>query len=321
MFIDFTEVELASGKGGKGSVHFRREKYVPKGGPDGGDGGRGGHVIFQADVNLHTLQDVRYKRKYHADDGKPGAGSMKSGKNGQDVIVKVPVGTIVRRKDTGEVVVDFVDEYDSKIICKGGKGGRGNVHFKSATNQSPRKAEPGLPGEMGKFEIELKVLADVGLVGLPNSGKSTLLSRISAARPKIADYPFTTLEPKLGIVKYGEYQSFVMADIPGLIQGASEGKGLGHQFLKHVERNKVLLYLIDTMDETPMETYTILRKEVLDFNPDLIAKPFLICRTKADLKNEVSAEWADFETEPLVISSVTGEGLDPLISELVKLID
>ena len=321
MFIDFTEVELASGKGGKGSVHFRREKYVPKGGPDGGDGGRGGHVVFQSDANLHTLQDVRYKRKYHADDGKPGSGAMKSGKNGQDVIVKVPVGTIVRRKDTSKVVVDFVEEYDSKVICKGGKGGRGNVHFKSATNQSPRKAEPGLPGEKRKFEIELKVLADVGLVGLPNSGKSTLLSRISAARPKIADYPFTTLEPKLGIVKYGEYQSFVMADIPGLIQGASEGKGLGHQFLKHIERNKVLLYLIDTMDETPMETYAILRKEVLDFNPDLIAKPFLICRSKADLKNEVSAEWEDFETEPLVISSVTGEGLDLLISELVKLID
>ena len=316
MFIDFTEVELIAGNGGRGAVHFRREKFVPKGGPDGGDGGRGGHIIFKADANLHTLQDVRYRRKYKADDGGAGGGSRKSGKNGSDVIVSVPVGTLIRKKDSDGIMADFVTEGDTAIICNGGNGGKGNMRFKSATNRAPRKAQPGLPGESGRFEIELKVLADVGLVGLPNAGKSTLLSRISAARPKIADYPFTTLEPKLGIVKYAEYQSFVMADIPGLIEGASEGKGLGHQFLKHIERNKVLLYLIDTIDETPFQTYKTLENELLQFNPDLGVKPVLICRTKSDIENELSSEWGKFDQDVLVISSVTGDGLDELISTL-----
>jgi len=316
MFIDFTEVELIAGNGGKGAVHFRREKFVPKGGPDGGDGGRGGHIIFKADANLHTLQDVRYRRKYKADDGGAGGGSRKSGKNGSDVIVSVPVGTLIRKKDSDGIMADLVTEGDTAIICNGGNGGKGNMRFKSATNRAPRKAQPGLPGESGRFEIELKVLADVGLVGLPNAGKSTLLSRISAARPKIADYPFTTLEPKLGIVKYAEYQSFVMADIPGLIEGASEGKGLGHQFLKHIERNKVLLYLIDTIDETPFQTYKTLENELLQFNPDLRVKPVLICRTKSDIENELSSEWGKFDQDVLVISSVTGDGLDELISTL-----
>ncbi len=316
MFIDFTEVELIAGNGGRGAVHFRREKFVPKGGPDGGDGGRGGHIIFKADANLHTLQDVRYRRKYKADDGGAGGGSRKSGKNGSDVIVSVPVGTLIRKKDSDGIMADFVTEGDTAIICNGGNGGKGNMRFKSATNRAPRKAQPGLPGESGRFEIELKVLADVGLVGLPNAGKSTLLSRISAARPKIADYPFTTLEPKLGIVKYAEYQSFVMADIPGLIEGASEGKGLGHQFLKHIERNKVLLYLIDTIDETPFQTYKTLENELLQFNPDLRVKPVLICRTKSDIENELSSEWGKFDQDVLVISSVTGDGLDELISTL-----
>jgi len=316
MFIDFTEVELIAGNGGKGAVHFRREKFVPKGGPDGGDGGRGGHIIFKADANLHTLQDVRYRRKYKADDGGAGGGSRKSGKNGSDVIVSVPVGTLIRKKDSDGIMADLVTEGDTAIICNGGNGGKGNMRFKSATNRAPRKAQPGLPGESGRFEIELKVLADVGLVGLPNAGKSTLLSRISAARPKIADYPFTTLEPKLGIVKYAEYQSFVMADIPGLIEGASEGKGLGHQFLKHIERNKVLLYLIDTIDERPFQTYKTLENELLQFNPDLRVKPVLICRTKSDIENELSSEWGKFDQDVLVISSVTGDGLDELISTL-----
>ena len=244
MFIDYAKVELKAGNGGAGAVSFRREKYIPKGGPDGGDGGRGGHIIFQADSNLHTLQDVRYMKQYNAENGAKGTGACKTGRNGTDVIVSVPIGTIIKKIEKADIVADLVEENQRVIVCRGGYGGRGNTHFKTSTLQTPLKAQSGKPGESGLFEIELKVLADVGLVGLPNAGKSTLLARLSAARPKIADYPFTTLEPHLGIVKYNEYQSFVMADIPGLIDGASSGKGLGHQFLKHVERNKILVYLI-----------------------------------------------------------------------------
>jgi GTP-binding protein len=320
MFIDYTEIELMAGRGGKGSVHFRREKYIPKGGPDGGDGGRGGHIIFKADANLHTLQDVRYRRKYKADDGNDGGGSRKTGKNGKDIIVLVPVGTVVRNKKENTFIADLIENGEIIIMRKGGMGGKGNIRFKTSTNQAPRIAQSGLPGETGHFIIELKVLADVGLVGLPNAGKSTLLSRISSARPKIADYPFTTLNPNLGIVKYGDYNSFVMADIPGLIEGASKGKGLGHQFLKHIERNKVLLYLIDCTDETPYQTFKTLENEILQFNADLDVKPKLICRTKADLESELSEEWGKFEQEILVISSISGEGLNRLIATLVKMI-
>jgi GTP-binding protein len=320
MFIDYTEIELMAGRGGKGSVHFRREKYIPKGGPDGGDGGRGGHIIFKADANLHTLQDVRYRRKYKADDGNDGGGSRKTGKNGKDIIVLVPVGTVVRNKKENTFIADLIENGETIIMRKGGMGGKGNIRFKTSTNQAPRIAQSGLPGETGHFIIELKVLADVGLVGLPNAGKSTLLSRISSARPKIADYPFTTLNPNLGIVKYGDYNSFVMADIPGLIEGASKGKGLGHQFLKHIERNKVLLYLIDCTDETPYQTFKTLENEILQFNADLDVKPKLICRTKADLESELSEEWGKFEQEILVISSISGEGLNRLIATLVKMI-
>jgi GTP-binding protein len=320
MFIDYTEIELIAGRGGKGSVHFRREKYIPKGGPDGGDGGRGGHIIFKADANLHTLQDVRYRRKYKADDGNDGGGSRKTGKNGKDIIVLVPVGTVVRNKKENTFIADLIENGETIIMRKGGMGGKGNIRFKTSTNQAPRIAQSGLPGETGHFIIELKVLADVGLVGLPNAGKSTLLSRISSARPKVADYPFTTLNPNLGIVKYGDYNSFVMADIPGLIEGASKGKGLGHQFLKHIERNKVLLYLIDCTDETPYQTFKTLENEILQFNADLDVKPKLICRTKADLESELSEEWGKFEQEILVISSISGEGLNRLIATLVKMI-
>jgi|TARA_B100001250_G_C19793118_1_gene787474 GTP-binding protein len=318
MFIDFTEVELVAGNGGKGAVHFRREKFVPKGGPDGGDGGRGGHISFKADANLHTLQDVRYRRNYKADDGGAGGGSRKAGKGGKDITVLVPVGTLIRKKDDHTVVADLIENGEEIIVCRGGMGGKGNIRFKTATNRAPRKAQPGLPGETGHYEIELKVLADVGLVGLPNAGKSTLLSRISAARPKIADYPFTTLEPNLGIVKYGDYSSFVMADIPGLIEGASDGKGLGHQFLKHIERNKILLYLIDGTDETPYQSFKTLENEILQFNPDLDVKPILICRTKSDIGNELVEEWKKFDQDILVISSISGDGLDKLISTLGK---
>ncbi len=319
MFIDFTEVELIAGKGGKGAVHFRREKFIPKGGPDGGDGGRGGHIIFKADSNLHTLQDFSYRKRYKAADGGSGGGSRKTGKNGDDQIILVPIGTLVNNKQTGELIADFMIQGESKIICEGGKGGKGNIRFKSSRNQAPRKAQPGMPGESGQFTIELKILADVGLVGLPNAGKSTLLSTISAAKPKIADYPFTTLEPHLGIVKYAEYHSFVMADIPGLIEGASQGKGLGHKFLKHIERNKILLYLIDSVDETPFQTYKKLENELLEFNPDLAIKPKMICRTKSDIVIDLSDEWKQFD-DIITISSVSGDGLDNLISKIAKII-
>ena len=318
MFIDFAEIELFAGNGGKGSVHFRREKFVPKGGPDGGDGGRGGHVVFSADSNLHTLQDVRYHKKYRAENGGKGGGSRKTGKNGSDITVRVPIGTIIREKDSRNIVADLVENDQSVIICKGGRGGKGNIRFKSSTNRAPRKAQPGEIGESGRYEIELKVLADIGLVGLPNAGKSTLLSRLSAARPKVADYPFTTLEPNLGIVKYGEYESFVMADIPGLIEGASSGKGLGHKFLKHVERNKALLFLIDSQDTNPLQTFKTLQNELLQFNADLGIKQILVSRTKSDLEIELSDEWSKFEQDILVISSVTGDGLDQLVAKLVS---
>ena len=316
MFIDYTTVELIAGHGGKGAVHFRREKFIPKGGPDGGDGGRGGHIIFTADTNLHTLQDVRYRKRYQAEKGGPGGGSRKTGKNGADINVLVPVGTIIREKGAKDILADLSHDKDQVTVCKGGIGGKGNIRFKSSTNRAPRKAQPGEPGESGIYEIELKVLADVGLVGKPNAGKSTLLSSISSARPKIADYPFTTLEPNLGIVKYGDYNSFVMADIPGLIEGASSGKGLGHKFLRHIERNKVLLYLIDSQDETPLKTFEALQRELLQFNPDLGIKPVYICRTKSDLNVELSKQWNDFEDDVIVISSVSRDGLDELISKL-----
>ena len=276
MFIDHTQIDISAGNGGAGAVSFRREKFIPKGGPDGGDGGRGGHVIFIVDTNLHTLQDIRYRRRYKAENGHSGRGSNKTGKNGKDVIILVPAGSIIRRKGSDQVIVDLTVEGQKHIICSGGQGGKGNARFKTATKQAPRKAQPGIEGETGIFEIELKILADVGLVGLPNAGKSTLLASISSARPKIADYPFTTLKPNLGIVKYGEYDSFVMADIPGLIKGASLGKGLGHQFLRHIERNRVHLFLIDCLEDKPLDVYKTLKNELQNFNEDLINKPYLI---------------------------------------------
>lgn len=321
MFIDFTEVSLFAGNGGKGAVSFRREKYIPLGGPDGGDGGRGGHVIFKADSNLRTLQDVRYNRKYRAENGFSGGSSRKTGRSGKDKIIIVPVGTLIKDKLSKSIIGDLTQSGENIIVCNGGRGGRGNIRFKSSTNQAPRKAQPGESGESGVYEIELKILADVGLVGMPNAGKSTLLAHLSAAKPKIADYPFTTLEPNLGIVKYGEYNSFVMADIPGLIEGASNGKGLGIQFLKHIERNKVLLYLIDSTDNHPYKTFKTLEKEILDFNPDLIIKPNLICRTKSDIECDLSEEWDNFKDKVNVISSVSGQGLNEIISKLSKMIN
>ena len=290
MFVDYTKVELHAGKGGPGCVSFRREKYIPKGGPDGGNGGRGGNIIVQGDSNLHTLQDIRYSRIYTAKNGTPGLSSMKTGKDGEDIIIRVPLGTLIRNVTSGMVAADIVEDGDEVVICKGGIGGKGNVNFKSSTHQTPRYAQPGTEGETGEFEFELKVLADVGLVGLPNAGKSTLLSVLSKARPKIADYPFTTLEPHLGIVKTGEYQSFLMADIPGLIEGASKGKGLGHQFLRHIERNRLLLYLIDGNEEEPLNIFNTLKNELKTYNEALLLKPIVLVRTKGDTLNDVDEE-------------------------------
>lgn len=320
MFIDYTVIKCLSGKGGQGAVTFRREKYIPKGGPDGGDGGKGGDVIFIADKQLHTLQDIRYKKTYLAGKGQQGSSNQKTGKNGDNAIIRVPLGTVVKEMKSENVVADLVDDKQEFIALQGGKGGRGNARFKSSTHQTPRYAQPGIEGQANTYALELKVLADVGLVGLPNAGKSTLLSVVSAARPKIADYPFTTLEPNLGIVKYGDYKSFVMADIPGLIEGAAEGKGLGHQFLKHVERTQVLLYLIDCTEEDPQSVFKTLSTELKTYNPDLDKKPQLIIRTKTDLLNEENEKnWTSFE-KYIDISSVTNSGLNPLISHITELL-
>ena len=320
MFIDYAEITCASGKGGSGVVTFRREKFVPKGGPDGGDGGEGGSVIFVADQNLHTLQDIRYKKSYQAENGAPGSSNQKTGRAGEDVYIPVPLGTLIREKDTSRVEADLITDGEEYVACPGGKGGKGNTHFKTATRQTPRYAQKGSRGEKRKFTIELKVLADVGLVGLPNAGKSTLLAAVSSARPKIADYPFTTLQPHLGIVKYDEYQSFVMADIPGLIEGASEGKGLGHQFLKHIERTKLLLFLIDTMEPGPADTHELLQQELLNHNQELSKRKHLIVRTKIDTKTD-NTDWAKMDNEYLEISSVSGAGIPELIKRIGKLLD
>ncbi len=321
MFIDFTQIDISAGNGGSGAVSFRREKFIPKGGPDGGDGGRGGHVIFKVDTNLHTLQDIRYRKRYKAENGHPGRGSNKTGKNGKDVVILVPAGSVIRKKGHERIIVDLTVNGQNHIICNGGQGGKGNARFKTSTKQAPRKAQPGIEGESGVFEIELKVLADVGLVGLPNAGKSTLLSSISSAKAKVADYPFTTLKPNLGIIKYGEYESFVMADIPGLIEGASLGKGLGHQFLRHIERNRIHLFLIDCMEENPYDVYKTLKNELKNFNDKLVKKPSLICRTKSDLAQELSPQWNDFNDKIYDISSLKKEGIDELILSLVELLN
>ena len=283
MFIDYTIIELNSGKGGSGCISFRREKYIPKGGPDGGNGGNGGNIYAISDKNIHTLHDVRYNRIYNAQNGDQGSSNSKTGRDGDDIIIKVPIGTIIKNTKTKEVVADFTQEGQKEIICRGGKGGRGTINYKTSTRQTPRFAQKGTAGESGIFELELKVLADVGLVGFPNAGKSTLLSVLSKARPKIADYPFTTLEPHLGIVKYEEFKSFAMADIPGLIEGASDGKGLGHKFLKHIERNRLLLFLIENSDLNPQQTFNALKKELKSFNPSLLLKPIILIRTKSDI--------------------------------------
>ena len=319
MFIDYAKIELQAGNGGNGAVAFHREKYIDKGGPSGGDGGRGGNIVFQTNTNLHTLQDIRYKRMYKAKNGQSGGSNKRTGKSGEDLIIQVPCGTIIKNIESKSIIKDLVKEDESHIICQGGIGGKGNFHFKSSTQQTPRFAQEGVKGQKLSIELELKVLADVGLVGLPNAGKSTLLSVMTTAKPKIADYPFTTLQPHLGIVKYGEYQSFVMADIPGLIEGASKGKGLGHQFLKHIERNKILLFLIDVEEKNPNEVYNQLLDELVNFNKDLLDKDRIVVRTKIDTISEDAAErWSSFSEEFIDISSVSNTGLNSLKDKLVS---
>ena len=319
MFIDYTIIELNSGKGGSGCISFRREKYIPKGGPDGGNGGNGGNIYAISDKNIHTLHDVRYNRIYNAQNGDQGSSNSKTGRDGDDIIIKVPIGTIIKNTKTKEVVADFTQEGQKEIICRGGKGGRGNINYKTSTRQTPRFAQKGTAGESGIFELELKVLADVGLVGFPNAGKSTLLSVLSKARPKIADYPFTTLEPHLGIVKYEEFKSFAMADIPGLIEGASDGKGLGHKFLKHIERNRLLLFLIENSDLNPQQTFNALKKELKSFNPSLLLKPIILIRTKSDIIIDIDESlWESIPEYSLEISSITNSGLNELIKLVVN---
>ena len=321
-FIDYVKIFCASGNGGDGSMHLRREKYIPKGGPDGGDGGRGGHIILRGNPQYWTLIHLKYRKHIKAEHGEAGSGNLCKGKNGKDIILDVPLGTLVRDAETGEKLLEVVEPGEEKILLKGGRGGLGNAYFKSATNQTPRYAQPGEPGSEGWFILELKVLADVGLVGFPNAGKSTLLSKLSAAKPKIADYAFTTLEPNLGIVQYYDDQSFVMADIPGIIEGAAEGKGLGLRFLRHIERNSVLLFLIPADSNDIAEEYGILLGELEKYNPELLHKQRLLAVSKCDMLDDVLKEQLA-PTLPkgiktVFISSLTGGGLKQLKDMLWK---
>lgn len=315
-FIDHVKLCSRSGSGGAGSVHFRREKHVPKGGPDGGNGGRGGHVILKGNSQLWTLLHLRYKKHAIAEDGKPGEKARKTGQQGEDVILEVPLGTIARDAETGRIKVEIIEDGQEVILTPGGQGGLGNENFKSATNQAPRHAQPGGEGIEEWVVLELKILADVGLVGFPNAGKSTLLSAVSAAKPEIADYPFTTLVPNLGVVSYRDYKSFVMADIPGIIEGAAEGKGLGTRFLRHIERNSVLLFMIAADSPDIKQEFEILNHELKKYNPELLDKKHLLAISKADLLDEelkVGIKDQLPKGIPFVfISSVTGEGIEKL---------
>ena len=285
-FVDFVKINIYSGNGGKGSAHFRREKYITKGGPDGGDGGRGGHIIFITDKSLWTLYHFKFKKHFKCGHGGDGSGSRSTGADGEDVIIRVPIGTVIKDSQTNKIIYETIEHGEEKIILRGGKGGLGNWNFRSSTNQAPRYAQPGIKGEEKQLLLELKLLADVGLVGFPNVGKSTLLKTITSAKPKIGNYEFTTLKPNLGIVEYRDYRSFVMADIPGIIEGASEGRGLGHYFLRHIERNSVLLFLLSSESEDIVKQYEVLLNELQKYNPELIDKQRLIAVSKSDLLDD-----------------------------------
>ena len=312
-FVDSAKIYVKAGNGGNGCMSFRREKFVPKGGPDGGDGGRGGHVYLKAHGQLSTLLDFRYRKRYEAQRGAHGQGAKKNGKMGKDVVIPVPCGTVVRNAENGELLADLTQDGEEFLVARGGRGGKGNPHFASATHQAPRYAEPGGKGEGLDVELELKLIADVGLVGFPNAGKSTLISVMSAAKPKIADYPFTTLVPNLGIVQYRNYNSFVMADIPGIIEGAAEGKGLGLQFLKHIERTKVLAVLVSAESGDIGAEYAMLLKEMEKFDLEMLGKPRVLLITKMDIAPEdFSCPEMENEVEVLKVSSITGQGLEEL---------
>lgn len=315
-FIDYVKILCRSGKGGAGSRHFHRAKYIPKGGPDGGNGGRGGHIILRGNKNMWTLLPLKFRRHVFAGNGEPGSAGRSFGKDGDDAVIEVPCGTVVFDAESGDFLTEVTDDGQEIKLLKGGRGGLGNWNFKSATNQTPRYAQPGEPSIEKSIILELKLLADVGLVGFPNAGKSTLLSSISAARPKIADYPFTTMEPQLGIVSYRDTRSFVMADIPGIIEGASEGKGLGLRFLRHIERNAVLLFMVPADATDIVEEYRILLRELEKFNPQLMDKQRVLAISKSDmLDDELIAEIASSlpdDVPNVFISSVTGQGITTL---------
>lgn len=327
-FVDYVKMHVTSGKGGQGSAHLHREKFVEKGGPDGGDGGRGGHVIVRGKDNLWTLLHLKYKRHVKAGHGEHGSKSRSTGADGEDVYIDVPLGTVFRDTQTQEIIFEITENGEEKILLEGGKGGLGNWHFKSSTNQTPRYAQPGIPGQERDVTLELKILADVGLVGFPNAGKSTLLSVITAAKPKIADYEFTTLKPNLGIVQYRDFQTFVMADIPGIIEGAAEGKGIGHRFLRHIERNSTLLFLIPADAKDIKEQYEILLNELKKYNSELLDKSRLVAISKSDmLDDELKAEMKkeldkQFKGIPyLFISAVAQQGLTELKDTLWKMLN
>ena len=321
-FIDYVRIYCASGHGGAGSAHLHRAKYVPKGGPDGGDGGRGGHIILKANPQFWTLIHLKYRKHVKAEDGENGQGALRHGKNGADVYLDVPVGTVVKDAETMEVIGELMEPGEEMILCKGGRGGWGNDHFKSPTQQTPRFAQPGEEGVEGVFVLELKLLADVGLVGFPNAGKSTLLATITAAKPKIANYAFTTLEPNLGIVKYYDDQSFVMADIPGIIEGAHQGRGIGIRFLRHIERNSVLLFMVSAEEDDITAGYQTLLNELKEYNPELLVKDRVLAITKCDLIDK----YIEKEIEPglpkdlphVFISSMNQQGLKELKELLWK---
>ena len=326
-FVDYVKINVASGKGGKGSTHLRREKYVAKGGPDGGDGGRGGHIILRGSSQHWTLYHLKFKKHFKAEKGNDGGKNRITGSNGSDVFIDVPLGTVVKNTIDEKIIFEITRDGEEKIVCQGGKGGRGNWHFKSSTNQTPRYSQPGLPNEEMQITLELKVLADVGLVGFPNAGKSTLLSVITDAKPKIADYEFTTLKPNLGIVKCRDFKTFVMADIPGIIEGASDGRGLGHYFLRHIERNSTLLFIIPSDSDDIVNSYNILLKELKKYNPEMLDKSRLIAITKSDLlddelRDEIRLEIGKkIKEEFIFISSISNVGLVELKDKIWEMLN
>lgn len=324
-FIDEANIKVNAGNGGKGHISFRKEKYVPKGGPDGGNGGNGGNIIIVGNRNINTLLDFKYKRKYEAENGANGGKNNMTGRTGKNKKIKVPVGTVIYDLNSNDILADITEDKQEVIIAKGGMGGKGNAEFATAVRQAPRFAQPGTEGEIKELRLELKLLADVGIVGLPNVGKSTLISVISSAKPKIADYHFTTLIPNLGVVKIDEYKNFVVADIPGLIKGASKGKGLGHQFLKHVERSKILLFMFDALSDDIIQDYEILTNELLTFNPEMRHKKRLFCINKIDsVSDDILEKYKNIEFEKdskcLLISAATGKNIKELKLELWNLV-